>query len=222
MYLCIVIGEGGRWWNKYVNELNAMKQHCFFRVWMLTAAAVLLLAGCQRKDEEERWQQQMRQVAELGTVQYTVQKVVSNSDESWQMFGDRKILFSFKAVIKAGIDMEKFDAESVKISENRKDKSRSIALALPQPEVLSYNIRPDDVKLLYSSVSLLRTEYSSAERDAIVTRGELELKQDRELTDMILKDARQNAELFVTMLLRENGFKDVTITFKQEEKHGKQ
>ena len=49
----------------------------------------------------------------------------------------------------------------------------------------------------------------------------MELKVDRELTDMILKDARQNAAMFMEMLLRENGFSDVTITFKKEEKHGK-
>ena len=183
---------------------------------------MVLLPSCVKKPAENKWQQQMRQVAELGTVQYTVQKVVSNSDESWQIFGNRKILFSFKAVIKAGIDMEKFDAESVRISENTKEKTKSITMVLPQPEVLSYNIRPDDVKVIYNQVSLLRTEYTSEERDAIVTKGEYELKQDKELTDMILKDARQNAALFMEMLLRENGFTDVTITFKQEGKHGKQ
>lgn len=183
--------------------------------------AVLMLASCEKKAEESAWQQKLRQVAELGTVQYTVQKVVSNSDETWQIFGDRKILFSFRAVIKAGIDMDKFDAESVRISEDKKEKTKSISLVLPQPEILSYNIQPDDVKMIYNQVSFLRTEYTNEERDAIVSKGEMELKVDRELTDMILKDARQNAAMFMEMLLRENGFSDVTITFKKEEKHGK-
>ena len=110
--------------------------------------AVLMLASCEKKAEESAWQQKLRQVAELGTVQYTVQKVVSNSDETWQIFGDRKILFSFRAVIKAGIDMDKFDAESVRISEDKKEKTKSISLVLPQPEILSYNIQPDDVKMI--------------------------------------------------------------------------
>lgn len=181
----------------------------------------LLLSSCNRQEKESAWQQRIRQVSELGTVQYTVQKVVSNSDETWQIFGDRKILFSFKAVIKAGIDMDKFDAESVRISVDKKKKTKSISLELPQPEVLSYNIRPDDVKMIYNQVSFLRTKYSNEERDAIVSKGEMELKVDRELTDMILKDARQNASMFMEMLLRENGFTDVSITFKKEAKHGK-
>ena len=190
-------------------------------IWPVMLVAVLMLASCEKKAEESVWQQKLRQVAELGTVQYTVQKVVSNSDETWQIFGDRKILFSFRAVIKAGIDMDKFDAESVRISEDKKEKTKSISLVLPQPEILSYNIQPDDVKMIYNQVSFLRTEYTNEERDAIVSKGEMELKVDRELTDMILKDARQNAAMFMEMLLRENGFSDVTITFKKEEKHGK-
>lgn len=191
------------------------------QIWPIMLVAVLLLVSCNKKADESAWQHKIKQVAELGTVQYTVQKVVSNSDETWQIFGDRKILFSFKAIIKAGVDMNKFDTESIRISEDRKHQTKSISLVLPQPEVLSYNIRPDDVKMIYNQVSLLRTEYSNEERDAIVTKGELELKNDKELTDMILKDARQYASLFMEMLLRENGFTDMTITFKQEGKHGK-
>ena len=190
-------------------------------IWPVLVFAAMLLVSCGKKEEESAWQQKIRQVAELGTVQYTVQKVVSNSDETWQIFGDRKILFSFKAVIKAGIDMDKFDAESVRISEDKKNKTKSISLELPQPEVLSYNIRPDDVKMIYNQVSFLRTEYTNEERDAIVSKGEMELKVDRELTDMILKDARQNAAMFMEMLLHENGFTDVSITFKKEANHGK-
>ena len=185
-------------------------------IWLVILVATLLMSSCNKEEKESAWQQRIRQVSELGTVQYTVQKVVSNSDETWQLFGNRKILFSFKAVIKAGIDMDKFDTESVRISVDKKHKTKSISLVLPQPEVLSYNICPDDVKVIYHQVSFLRTEYSNEERNAIETKGEMELKEDRELTDMILKDARQNAALFMEMLLRQNGFTNVAITFKQE------
>lgn len=185
-------------------------------IWPIILVVVVLLSSCNREEKEDAWQQRIRQVSELGTVQYTVQKVVSNSDETWQIFGNRKILFSFKAIIKAGIDMDKFDAESVRISVDKKHKTKSISLVLPQPEVLSYNICPDDVKMIYSQVSFLRTEYSNEERNAIERKGEMELKEDKELTDMILKDARQNAAMFMEMLLHENGFTNVKISFKQD------
>ena len=71
-------------WMVY-NKLNVMKQSCFFKVRVLVAA-VLLVASCGKREEESQWQQHLRQAAELGTVQYTVQKVVSNNDESWKIF----------------------------------------------------------------------------------------------------------------------------------------
>lgn len=189
-------------------------------IWPIMVVVTLLTVSCSKTDVGSGWLNKMKQAAELSTVQYTVQKVVSNSDESWRIFGDRKILFSFKAVIKAGIDMEKFDATKVRVVESRRDKKKKIWLELPQPRILSYNIRPDDVKQLYSEVSLLRTEYSNEERDAIVTKGEMELKMDRELTEMILRDARLNAEVFMKMLLLRNGFTDVNISFNGEDSHG--
>ena len=191
------------------------------KTWILSvfAALLFLLASCETKTENNDWQQKLKQAAELGTVQYTVQKVISNSDESWQLLGNRKVLFSFKAIIKAGIDMEKFNPELVSISENKNQKTKSISVELPQPEIFSYNIRPDDVKMIYNQVSTFRTEYTNQERDAIVAEGEMELKNDAELTQMILKDARQNASTFFEMLLRQNGFNNVTITFKEEKEN---
>ena len=186
-------------------------------IWALMVGAAMLAAACTKQPEENAWQKSMRQAAELGTVQYTVQKVVSNNDESWKIFGDRKILFSFKAEIKAGIDMEKFDPQTVRVSENKRKGTKKISLELPQPKILTYNVRPDDVKLLYSEVSLLRTEYTNKERDEIVAKGLWELKTDKELTGMILRDARLNAESFVEMLLHRNGFTNVEITFKEED-----
>ena len=188
--------------------------------WLTMVAATVLLASCCKTVDESAWQQKMKQAAELGTVQYTVQKVVSNNDESWKIFGDRKILFSFKAVIKAGIDMEKFDARTVRIYENKKAGTKKICLELPRPEILSFSIRPDDVHQLYSEVSWLRTDYSNQERDEIVAKGEWELKKDKELEEMMMRDARLNAEAFVSILLHRNGFTDVEITFKGEDSDG--
>lgn len=189
-------------------------------IWALMVGAAMLAAACTKQPEENAWQKSMRQAAELGTVQYTVQKVVSNNDESWKIFGDRKILFSFKAVIKAGIDMEKFDARTVRIYENKKAGTKKICLELPRPEILSFSIRPDDVHQLYSEVSWLRTDYSNQERDEIVAKGEWELKKDKELEEMMMRDARLNAEAFVSILLHHNGFTDVEITFKGEDSDG--
>ena len=104
-------------------------------IWPIMVVVTLLTVSCSKTDVGSGWLNKMKQAAELSTVQYTVQKVVSNNDESWRIFGDRKILFSFKAVIKAGIDMEKFDATKVRVVESRRDKKKKIWLELPQPRI---------------------------------------------------------------------------------------
>ena len=45
-------------------------------------------------------------MAELGTVEYTVTKIIKANDAAWYRYGDRKILFSSVAYLKAGIDMQ--------------------------------------------------------------------------------------------------------------------
>ena len=134
-----------------------------------------------------------------------------------ERFSQFAVAAAVEAMEDAGIDMEKFDPQSVRISENKRKGTKKISLELPQPKIFTYNVRPEDVKLLYSEVSLLRTEYTNKERDEIVAKGLWELKTDKELTAMILRDARLNAESFVEMLLRRNGFTNVEITFKEED-----
>lgn len=175
----------------------------------------LLLLSCKKESSNSDWQHKIKQAAEIGTVQYTVQKVISSDDDSYSMLGSRKILLSIKAVIKAGVDMSKFSIEDCTIKDNG-DGTKSITIILPDPEILVYNISPDNVKMLYTEATGLRSNFSSKERDQILEKGEQELKQDEELIQTILKDARQNAITFFEMLLYQYNFTYVSVKFKQE------
>lgn len=184
------------------------------KIILLSILPLVLLACNKQQAENINWQQKLKQASELGTVQYTVEKVISADDDSFSTFGNRKILFSFKAVIKAGVDMAKFNANNCVITED-KEHRKSINVVLPSPEILTYNINPDDVKLLYSEITGFRHEFTSKERDDILTKGELDLKQDRELERAILRDAEQNARTFFEMLLKQSDFSNVSVSFNQ-------
>lgn len=184
------------------------------KIILLSILPLVLLACNKQQAENINWQQKLKQASELGTVQYTVEKVISADDDSFSTFGNRKILFSFKAVIKAGVDMAKFNANNCVITED-KDHRKSINVVLPSPEILTYNINPDDVKLLYSEITGFRHEFTSKERDDILTKGELDLKQDKELERAILRDAEQNARTFFEMLLKQSDFSNVSVSFNQ-------
>lgn len=184
------------------------------KIILLSILPLVLLACNKQQAENINWQQKLKQASELGTVQYTVEKVISADDDSFSTFGNRKILFSFKAVIKAGVDMAKFNANNCVITED-KEHRKSINVVLPSPEILTYNINPDDVKLLYSEITGFRHEFTSKERDEILTKGELDLKQDKELERAILRDAEQNARTFFEMLLKQSDFSNVSVSFNQ-------
>jgi hypothetical protein len=104
---------------------------------------VLLLSctGCKKEHQNIKYKIKK---AELGTVEYTVRQIIRNSDESWKFFGDRKVLFSVKSTLKAGIDLDKLSEEDIEV------RGSQIKITLPQPEIVALNIKPDDIKLAYS------------------------------------------------------------------------
>lgn len=46
----------------------------------------------------------LENMAELGTVEYTVKKIIKADDCVWYKFGDRKILFSSVAYLNAALE----------------------------------------------------------------------------------------------------------------------
>ena len=179
-----------------------MKQKLLF---FALTALLLCLTACKQEERDVKYK--IRK-AELGTVEYTVRQIIRNSDEIWKFFGDRKVLFSVKAKVKAGIDLDKMTDEDVKV------KGNSIKLTLPKPEIIALNIKPNDIKLEYSKVSTLRSEYSQKEYDEILRAGEESIRTDEALRNSIIADAETNASEFFEILLRGSGFTDIKIAFE--------
>ncbi|MBQ7735387.1 MAG: hypothetical protein IJT61_05575, partial [Bacteroidales bacterium] len=76
-----------------------MKKTLFY---LIAAVTMLLAVSCTNQDTgktslEKKLNQkmsEMSEVAELGSVEYTIEKVVKASDDAeWYKLGDRKILF---------------------------------------------------------------------------------------------------------------------------------
>ena len=67
---------------------------------LCTALAMLMLVGCSTIINEQAIEGRVRQMAEtseLGTVEYTVKKIVKCDDQQRFTIGDRKILFQSTA-----------------------------------------------------------------------------------------------------------------------------
>jgi hypothetical protein len=113
---------------------------------------------------------------------------------------------SCRATLRAGIDLSKLDASSVKVDGDE------VSVTLPRATLMSVNLRPEDIKVEYQEVGLLRSEFSAGERDELMARGEAQIRAGvPELG--ILNTAESNAGLFVGNFLRQLGYKKVNLNF---------
>ena len=181
---------------------------------ILVSICFFTLFSCKQDISHKQMEEQVGKVTsltELGTVEYVVTKIVkANDNATWYKFGDRKILFSCKAILKAGIDLSKLEDSDIQV--NTEDKT--ITITLPNAELLSVNLKPENIKLIYEKTSITRSSFSNKERDAVLAQGEADILKS--VPDMgIFDDAENNAKLFLEAFFKQAGFANVNIEFKK-------
>jgi hypothetical protein len=168
---------------------------------------MIVCCSCSQKKDAVNAVLQLRELNELATVEYTVTKIIKASDDqTWYKFGDRKILMSCQASIKAGIDLSQIKAENISIN------GKEIALELPKASVLSLHIKPENIRTEYQEVGLFRSDFSAAERNQLMAQGEKQIRSNIESTG-ILTSAEANASLMIGQFLRQLGYQKVAIRF---------
>ena len=178
------------------------------------AALLILPPACSRRASlQDRLLESismLSRTAELGTVEYTVRKAVKARDEGdWFKIGNRRILFSCTAYIKAGINLERLPLDKIVVDES----TRSISLVLPHATVLSINLPPEEIRLEYEDVTGFRQKFSDQERQALLKQGERDIVRDIPSLG-ILAEAEENALEFFRPMLEQMGFKNVQISFE--------
>ena len=178
----------------------------------LLVAVAILFTGCGKSLEKVAKEKfsTLTEMAEIGTVEYTISKIIKASDTKFYTIGDRKILFSCSATMKAGIDMTNFSADQVKI------KDKEITINLPKPRVLSFNMPPEKAHLEYQKVGSLRFDFTAEDRNNLLRQGEEAILADAENLG-ILADAEVNAKMFFEALLAQVGFEKIKVVFNEEE-----
>ena len=168
----------------------------------------LLLSACNENNLKEKQQRmlEIREMSDLATVQYIVTKIIKAKDDSWFKVGTRKILMSCKASLTAGIDLSKISEKNIDINH------KTIDLTLPHATLLSLDIKPEDIVTEYEDVSLLRSAFTSAERDALATQGETSIRNSVDSLG-ILQTAEVNANFILTAFLQKMGYEKINIHY---------
>lgn len=149
----------------------------------------------------------LREIDELATTEYTITKVVKASDnKTWFKPGERKILITCEAVVKAGIDMKGITEKDIERS------GKTITIHLPPPRILSVNIPPEKIKVEFEKVTMLRDPFTSRERNDLMVQAETQIKNSA--TELgIIEQAKVNTQLLLSRLLMQTGFEKVVLTF---------
>lgn len=170
---------------------------------------IVLLTACGKKEAPEQKPEilSLKEMSDLATVEYTVTKIIkANDNKTWFKLGDRKILMSCEATIKAGIDLNGLSKDDYVID------GKNVRLRLPAPTIISMSIPPDKIKVEYQQVGAFRDEFKTQERDALAAQAEAQIKNSvAELG--ILDQAKANTSLFVSNFLKQLGYENISITF---------
>jgi hypothetical protein len=143
----------------------------------------------------------------LGTVEYTLSKVILVNHKRWYDLSTRKILMSSKAYVKAGIDFK-----NIRITEIN-DSTKSISVILPNPKIILINIPPHETVVLYTKIGTFRKMFSNEDLNRFQIQAEMDIQ--RKIHELpILDDARKNGKIFLYRFLKNFGFKEINISYE--------
>lgn len=182
----------------------------YYRIILITL--ILFLTSCKRKEKEPNLPSTIlaiQQTGRLATAEYTLTKIIrASDDQTWYKVGDRKILMSCEAHLKAGIDLQQINKDNFIVEDDS-----TIAVTLPHAQLFSVDIPPGKIQVAYQEVGLLRDPFSAAEREQLLAQAERQIK-GLAASLGILKTAETNAVTYMQHLLQQVGYKYVSITFE--------
>ena len=147
--------------------------------------------------------QQVRSLARLETIQYSVQKIITaevNQGPFAFLFEDRLLLVAHGSVL-AGIDLNKLTAEDIWIEGN------ALMVRLPETEIFIATLDNEKTYVYERDTGILRKPVRDLETLARQS-AEKEIRQAA-MEDGILDAARQNGEAYLLRFFNLLGYADV-------------
>lgn len=171
--------------------------------------SLFLIIGCSEEPQlPEPDVYQIRDIGILATTEYTLGKVIKLTDPpEWYKLGDRKILISTKAKVKAGCDLSHLNEGDIEVVGSK------IKITLPGVSLTSFEMNPDDIRTEMKNISGFRDDFSQDEVNKILRLGEQAIRAEVMKTD-ILKDAKENTTEFITNFYKDMGFEEVIVEYK--------
>lgn len=150
---------------------------------------------------------QIRPLARLETIQYTIEKVITaeiGQNALAPLFGDR-LLFVGHGYVIAGIDLSKIRSEDLSYEDG------ILVINLPKAEVFVATL-DNNQSYVYDRETGLLTHGDTNLETTARQAAEEQIKQAA-LEDGILEQAQTNAEIYLESLLNELGYPEVSFNY---------
>ena len=175
---------------------------------VLLLAVFLTATGCRGRaaveDTVQREIEAITAMKQLSLVEYRVSKIIKADYK----IGDRKILLSCTAYLKAGIDLAAFGPDDVDIDWTGK----RVTVTIPHATLLSLDMPPSEIREEYDHVTMFRHSFSAEDRNALLRQGEKQIRSSVPSLG-ILEKADENARRFFESVFQKMGFETVEVVF---------
>lgn len=174
--------------------------------WLFFILVSFLFVSCGGgKEIPETEVYQIRSIGTLSTTEYTLGKIIKWNDKGeWYKFGDRKILLSCKATVKAGVNLNALKDSDIEV------KGKTITIQLPPPEIVSFEMDPDLIRTEMTEVNGFRSNFSQDDKAQALRKGEESIRKDLKKLN-ILDEAERNAKTFLIDFYKNQGFEQVIV-----------
>ncbi len=154
---------------------------------------------------------EVKNIGLLSTSEYTIGKIIKlDHVPEWYKIGDRKILISCKAKIKAGVDLKKLRDGDIVLN------GTTLTILLPPAEITTFTMDPKLTHTEMESVSGFRQAFTQAEKNDFMRQGEKSIRHDIKETK-ILQDAEENAAVFLRDFYKQMGYEKVVVKHRKAE-----
>lgn len=172
---------------------------------LLFFAGLISSCGEGTKEPPKADVYEIKNIGLLSTSEYTIGKIIKLSDPpEWYKLGDRKLLMSCKAKVKAGVDLKKMKEGDIEVDGN------TITITLPPAEITVFTMDPKLTHTEMESVNGLRQGFTQKEKHGYMQQGEEAIRRDMKDTK-ILKDAETNAAMFLRDFYKQMGYEKVIV-----------
>ena len=183
---------------------------------LITFIFYVLLYSCKNKEVEKlnietsslpdqaTLKSSLGNLSNLGTVEYSLSKIISASDDQWYSVGSRKALMSCKANVIAGVDFAKIQISALD------QKEKSVSIIMPAAQIILLDIPPAGFKIISVDEGMFRAKFTAQEINHSQQLAQKDIEQ-KIAKLKILDDAKANATKFLHSWLKSLGFKVINI-----------